>query len=148
MALVVGDTFTFAGDTQQYVATATAAGAAAATVAVAFYPGKKVAATGGEAITGAAGTGWGDGAGTTNAAVDHVANMVFNRDCFALAMRAPGAGLKDFYNNEYSFTMGDPVSGLVFRLELIRNYKSVTWELDTLFGVKCVRPELGVKILG
>ena len=148
MALVVGDTFTFAGDTQQYVATAVAAGAAAADVTVNFYPGKAVAATGGEAVTGAAGTGYGDGAGTANAAVDHVANMVFHRDCFALAMRAPGEGLKEFYNNEGSFTMGDPVSGLVFRLELIRNHKMVTWELDALFGVKCVRPELGVKILG
>lgn len=145
MALKKGDIFTIAGDTQQYVATADAAASAAADVSVSIEPALKVALTGGEAITGVSGVGYGaSGAAGTN----HVANMVFHRDCFALAMRAPGEGIKEIMNNPESVTMGDPVSGLVFRLEVIRQYKQVMLELDALWGVACVRRALGVKILG
>lgn len=145
MALKEGDIFTIAGDTQQYRCTADVAAAAAADASVTIAPALKVALTGGEAITGASGVGYG---ASGAAGTDHVANMVFNRDCFALAMRAPGTGLKEFITTENTFTLGDPVSGLIFRLEMLRQYKQITWELDCLWGVESVRPAEGTKILG
>jgi hypothetical protein len=43
-------------------------------------------------------------------------------------------------------TIQDPVSGLVVRLEISRQYKQWVWELDMLYGAAVITPEYGVKI--
>jgi len=45
-------------------------------------------------------------------------------------------------------SMTDPVSGLSMRLEVSRQYKQVVYELDALWGVKLIRPELACRIAG
>lgn len=133
-ALLEGDIISIAGDTQTYVVTADVAITAASTDGtIVIQPPLKVATTGDEAVT---------------VKADHVVNMAFHRDAFALAMRAPDAALKEVMKIENSFTMGDPVSGLVVRLELLRQYKQVVWELDCMWGTKLVRPPLATRIAG
>lgn len=130
--LVVGDIITFAGHTQTYavtVAGTTSSGAQTVTVAPAL---KAIVAD--------------------NAAVtvkgDHVVNLAFHRDAFALAMRPLAAGtIADAYGNNI-VSMTDPVSGLSMRLEVSRQYKQVVYELDALWGVKLIRPELATRIAG
>ena len=78
----------------------------------------------------------------------HVVNLAFHRDAFAYATR-PLAQL----TSEVSFgsqisSMQDPKTGLVMRLEVSRQHKQVVWEFDILWGVKLVRPELAVRIMG
>ncbi len=78
----------------------------------------------------------------------HVVNIAGHRDAFALAMRAPDLGLKEVYNDANSFTMADPETGLVMRLELVRQYKQVFWEVDCLWGTALVDPRLACRIMG
>jgi len=129
-----GDVITIAGDSQSgYAVTAnvTLDGSGAGTLAIS--PTLKVATSGGEAIT---------------LKASHRVNLGFHRDAFALAMRSPDEALKEVYSPENSYTMADPVSGLVFRLEIIRMYKQTMWELDCLWGVKLVRAALAARLAG
>lgn len=134
VALLEGDIISIAGDDQTYVLTADVTQASASTdFTIAIEPGLKVATAGSEAVT---------------VKADHVVNLAFHRDAFALAMRAPDAAMKEVYKRENSFTIADPVSGLVFRLELMSQYKQVVWEIDAMWGTKLVRPPLAVRIAG
>ena len=130
--LVVGDIVTFAGHAQTYtvsVAGTTSAGAQTVTVSPAI---KAIVA---------------DNAAVTVKA-DHVVNLAFHRDAFALAMRPLAAGtIADAYGSNI-VSMTDPVSGLSMRLEVSRQYKQVVYELDALWGVKLIRPELACRIAG
>ena len=130
--LVVGDIITFAGHDQTYavtVAGTTSSGAQTVTVSPAL---KAIVA---------------DNAAVTVKA-DHVVNLAFHRDAFALAMRPLAAGtIADAYGNNI-ISMTDPVSGLSMRLEVSRQYKQVVYELDALWGVKLIRPELATRIAG
>ncbi len=128
----VGDIFTVAGDTQTYVIL-TSGALATTDVDITFAPAAKVA--------------WADNAAMTFKAT-HDVNLVFHRDAFALAMRAPDMGLKQYYNPENSFTMADPVTGLVMRLELIREYKQIVWEIDAMWGAKLIEPKLAMRLAG
>jgi hypothetical protein len=129
-----GDILTIAGDSQSgYAVGANVTLAAGVAGDVTITPGLKVACTGSEAVT---------------LMPTHRVNLGFHRDAFALAMRAPDAALKEVYSPENSYTMADPVSGLVFRLEVIRMYKQVMWELDCLWGVKLVRAALAARLAG
>ena len=131
--ILEGDIFTIADDDQTYVvATGDADVSGGGTIV--FEPGLKVAITTAEtAIT---------------LKATHVSNLVFHRDAFALAMRAPDDALKEVFTPENSYTMQDPVSGLVMRLEVIRMYKQTMWELDVLWGAKLIRPEYACRIAG
>jgi hypothetical protein len=130
---VEGDIFTIAGDDQQYVVTAATTVVHNANTSVPISPVLAAATSGGEAIT----------------TVDsHVVNLAFHRDAFALAMRAPDEALKEVFDPDNSYTMEDPVTGLVMRLEIIRMYKQIMWELDCLWGAKLVRPQYAVRIAG
>ncbi len=139
-ALLEGDIVLFAGDTQTYVLTAAATQAAAATdVTLTFEPALKVALVGSEAIT---------------VKASHVVNLGFHRDAFGLAMRAPDAGLKELIgasaagNVMESVTLADPVSKLVFRLELIRGYKMIMFDVDCLWGTALVSAARASRLAG
>jgi hypothetical protein len=129
-SIKVGDIFTVAGGTQQYVVTACVAASATVARTIAFYP-PLVSAAGSGAIT--------------VIATAYVANLAFHRDAFAWASRPlgdiPAAG------NLFSSAV-DPVSGIALRLEVSRQNKQTTFEYDILGGANVVRREYGVKILG
>jgi len=132
--LVDGDVFTVASVTGYFMVTngpQTAASNAIATVN--FTP---AAPTGGFA----------DDAVVTFAA-DHVVNLAFHRNAFALAF-APiqETGLDG--GSAITETITDPVSGVTLRLKITEEYYQTTWRWDVLYGVKCVRPELACRILG
>jgi hypothetical protein len=124
----VGDVFTVAGDTQQYVATAALAAAAGD---LSFYPPAKVA--------------WADAAELTFFGDQAEVNLAFHRDCFSLAVRPletpSGLGV-------LAQTIVDPVSKLALRLEVSRPHKQTIWTYDILWGVACTRPEFGVRVSG
>ena len=140
MALLKGDIITFAGHSQTYVLTANASGAAASDVTLNISPTLQVALAGSEVITGASGAGYTSG-------TNHVVNLGFHRDAFGLAIRAPGDGLKE-WNIGDSLTLPDPETGLIFRLELVREYKQLMWDLDALWGTNLIRPEYAARLLG
>lgn len=83
-----------------------------------------------------------------NAAVsvktDHVVNMAFHRDAFAVVMRP----LMESGDNPDIASMTDTVTGLTMRLERIRGYKQTMFDFDILYGGKIVRPEYAVRIAG
>ena len=129
---VLGDILTFAGHTQTYtVKTAPAASGGAQTITVA--PALKAIVADNAAIT---------------VKADHVVNLAFHRDAFALAMRPLAGGTAgDAYGSEI-VAMTDPQTGLSMRLEVYRQYKQVVYELDALWGVELIRPELATRIAG
>lgn len=126
-----GDIITIAGHDQTYtVLTGGTAGADAKIAALSIAPGLQVALAGDEAIT---------------LKASHDVNLGFTRECFAL-VTAPFE--TDSMGNADIATMRDPVTGLVLRLEVKRQYKQVKWELDILWGSACVRPEYGARLAG
>ena len=58
-----------------------------------------------------------------------------------------GATASDGYGSQI-VSMTDPVTGLSMRLEVSRQYKQVVYELDALWGVGLIRPELATRIAG
>jgi len=128
--LVDGDVFTVAGVSGYFIVTngtQTASGNAIA--AVNFSP----AAPAG---------GFDDNAVITFAA-DHVANLAFHRNAFALAF-APIAGT----GLDSGSSITDPETGVSLRLKVTEEYYQTTWRWDVLYGVKCIRPALACRILG
>jgi hypothetical protein len=125
-----GDIITIAGHTQQYavLADATADGTGDATLTIA--PGLQVALSGGELIT---------------LVASHTVNLAFTRECFAFAT-APFEA--DIMPGVIVSSMRDPVTGIVMRLEVKRQYKQTKWEFDILWGSKCVRPRYGARLAG
>lgn len=140
--VVVGDIFTVAGDTQTYVVTAnTASGnfagetytaAADAISGITFEPAAKVA--------------WADNALVTFKAT-HVVNLAFHRDAIAFAMRPL---LETEVSKELNpiMSMQDPVTGIVVRLEITRQYKQTMWQFDMLYGGALIRRELASRVAG
>jgi len=77
----------------------------------------------------------------------HRINLAFHRDAVGFAMRTlQGSKLDEIAGTGNMRSMQDSVSGLVLRLELIRQYKQWVWDLDALWGVNMVRPELAIRI--
>lgn len=131
--IVVGDIITFAGDDQTYTVTSGDADVSNGGT-ISFEPGLKVAIeTSTHAIT---------------VKGNHRVNLAFHRDAFAFAMRPLMSSDVDAQLGNRILSMQDPVSGLVMRLEVSRQYKQTVWDLDCLWGVKCVRPELATRIAG
>jgi hypothetical protein len=102
--------------------------------AVPITPGLRGATAGGEVVT---------------LLATAVQNVLFHRDALAfvtrpLAESTPpgGEGLAAFD------TIIDPVSGLVLRLELTREYKQWRWSYDVLWGSALVRPDFAQIMLG
>jgi hypothetical protein len=128
--ILIGDIFTVAGGTQQYVITANATASATVARLISFYPALvSAAASGAITVIGTA----------------YTVNLGFHRDAIAWASRPlgdiPAAG------NLFSSAV-DPVSGIALRLEVSRQNKQTTFEYDILGGANVVRREYGVKILG
>ncbi len=130
--LVAGDILTFEGTPGTYVVTAPET-LDTSGVLVSISP-----ALGG-ALTASAGV---------TIAKDHVVNLAFHRDAFALAMRPLTAGTLDLSLGNQIVSMTDETTGLSLRLEVSRQYKQTVWEFDVLWGTKLVRPELACRIAG
>ena len=131
--IVVGDVITFAGDSQTYTVTSGDADVSDGG-SISFEPGLKVAIpTSATAIT---------------VKGDHIVNLAFHRDAFALAMRPLLENTQDLQLGNQIVAATDPKTGLSLRLEVSRQYKQVVWEFDVLWGVKLVRPELATRIAG
>jgi hypothetical protein len=128
----IGDIFTLAGDSQQYVITAVNSTVTATTNELfTFYPALATTYSSGDAAT-VVGT-------------DYVPNLVFHRDCFAFASR-PLMEIQGLGSAMLSAV--DPVSGVALRLELSRQFKQTTFSYDALWGSNVIRRELGAKIFG
>ncbi|AUB36143.1 Major capsid protein Gp5 [Nostoc flagelliforme CCNUN1] len=76
---------------------------------------------------------------------DHVVNLAFHKDAFALAVR-PLLDVDPLGNRIETFT--DDVSGLTMRLEISRQNKQTLFSFDVLYGVALVRPECACRIVG
>jgi len=129
-ALKTGDIVVIAGQTQPtFVLTADATQASAATdVTLAFEPALDTALVGGEAIT---------------VKATHRVNLGFNKNAFAFASRRLTSQASD-----RMMSIADPVSGVVLRLEMIRQNKQDYAEFDILCGAECVRPALAARLAG
>jgi hypothetical protein len=77
-----------------------------------------------------------------------VVNLVFHRDAFALAMRPLVSQTQQWDLGPKIAALQDPQTGLVLRLEVSRIHRQVMWELDLLWGVELIRPELAARIAG
>jgi hypothetical protein len=126
-----GDIVTFAGHDQTYRVTETVA--APASSGITITPGLVAVPADGEAMT---------------LVDDHVMNLAFHRDCFALATRPLDDGFGGNQLGGITQSTVDPISGLTLRLEVRREHKRTRWSFDVLWGVACIRPELGVRLLG
>jgi hypothetical protein len=129
--ILEGDVITFANHAQTYaVVTGDADVSDGGTVV--FYPGLKTALpTSAQAIT---------------VKPDHVVNLAFHRDAFALASR-PFAGADPMGLGTYMSAV-DPVSRLALRLEVSRQHKRTRFSYDILYGAQLVRPELAARMAG
>lgn len=132
-----GDVFALTAGGLQYVVTATVTVVTGATITLAFYPPLRAAVVTGSALV---------VSDSVSGVTAYVPNLVFHRDCFAMASRP----LLDTNLTGMTQMMSqvDPVTGLALRLEVSRQYKQTTWSFDILYGAAVVRPELGAKIRG
>jgi hypothetical protein len=129
-APAVGDVFTIAGNTQQYVVTSVATGSPANATTVGISPALVANVTDGAVVTFVA---------------SHVANLAFHREAFAFASRplldleTPGSIIQP---------LTDPVSGLAMRFEIQRQWKRTIFSVDCLYGVRAIRPQLAARVAG
>jgi hypothetical protein len=125
-----GDVVTFAGHSQTYTVTAlmTASGTGTGTLAIA--PGLQASLADDAVVT---------------LKASHVVNLGFHPQAFALAT-APFE--TDLLGGAETVSLQDPITGLVVRLEVIRQTKQTMWEFDILWGSKCVRPEFAARLAG
>lgn len=129
---VEGDIFTIAGQTQQYViVTGDADVSGGGTIT--FQPPLAVAIT--------------TAATALTRVATHRVNLAFHRDAFAFATRSLASEL-DNESPTTMYTMQDPKTGLVLRVELLRQNKQWVWDFDILWGVALVRPQLACRLLG
>ncbi len=125
--IAVGDLFTVAGDTSQYVVTNVAG------TTVTYDP--------------PANTAFADDAAITFVG-DHAVNLAFHRDAMGLAIRTFQPDLVEMELGGRQMVMVDPISGVPLRLEVRREHKRVRYAIDALWGTALLRPECVVRILG
>lgn len=131
--LLVGDIFTIAGDTQTYAVTASASLSSTA-VAVSIKPGLAAIAS---------------SAAVATRKATHVVNMGFTRDAFVYVTRPLAQSVVSQLRGANPMSIiQDPMTGLTLRLEVVRQYKQDSFDLDVLYGGKCVLPEAAVRIAG
>lgn len=128
--ILVGDTVTFAGDSNKYVV---AAGIAAPNAITLAAPGllQAIAASPTAVTVGATAT----------------QNVAFYRRAIQLATRLPampeGGDMADDI-----IDLTDPVSGLSFQVAVYRQYRQVRYEVGLAWGVKAVKSEHIANLLG
>lgn len=132
IALNEGDLITFAGDTQVYVVTADLDVGNGGAGDVNISPDLQADLSGGEAVS-------------LELSSDHVNNLAFHRDAFALAIRPFRQPVAE---NAQVMTMIDDMTGLPLRLEVSRQNKQDYWSFDLLWGVKTIRPEIACRVIG
>ena len=127
----VGDVFTIAGNTQQYVVTTVSAETPTANeTTVGISPALAANVTNNTVVTFVG---------------SHVANLAFHREAFAFASRplldleTPGSIIQP---------LTDPVSGLAMRFEIQRQWKRTIFSVDCLYGVRAIRPALACRVAG
>jgi hypothetical protein len=129
--LVAGDVLEIAGDSQKYAVTATNTAAANAFTAVPITPALSMDHAADVAVT---------------AVLDnHVANLMFHRNAFALAM-APMSEMGNELGAKIA-AITDPVTGLAIRSRIfyIGDSSEVRVALDVLYGVQTLDPNLAVR---
>jgi hypothetical protein len=126
--LLAGDIVTFAGDTNQYVIAAVAAGSVTINA-----PGL------------VAGTTSGTKAITVIATARR--NMAFSRNAIVLATRLPALPAAGDMADDRA-TISDPRSGLSFEISVYRQYRQVHWEVAAAWGVAVTKPEHLALLLG
>lgn len=131
--LVVGDLFTVAGGTEQYVVTAAATASGNAINGVQFSP--------------AATRNFADNAAITFVANHEIAGLAMQKQAIAFASR-PLVTEVDFSGGNIIKEIPDPHSGLVVNMEISREYKRTKVEFSCLWGSTLVRPQSAVRILG
>ncbi len=119
-----GDSFSIAGDTQRYVATADGTDADGSAASITFAPALKKATAGTEVITLQLG-----GSAKTQ-------NLAFHKNAFCLAT-APLSDLGNQLGARIA-TVADPITGIALRSRLfyMPDSSAVKVALDILFGVK------------
>lgn len=129
-----GALFTIAGDTQQYsiaeINDNEPLSVGATSMPVRISPPLKLPAAANAVLTFTA---------------THTANIAFARNAIAFASRPlldinPGGNILE--------SISDPITGITFRLELVRQFKQTYFSLDCLWGSKVIRPEQVVRIFG
>ena len=136
LSVAVGDIFTVAGDTQQYVVTAAATAGSNAIAGMAFKPTSQVA--------------WADNAvvtfiGGATSNPDHVANLVMHPGAFGYAFGTPPASR---VNSSAQRIVRDPMTGIPLRVRVVEQHYQTTWYVDYIYGVATIREELAVRLVG
>lgn len=126
--IVAGDVVTFAGDSNKYiVATALSGGNI-----VLAAPGLRQSLADNVALT---------------VGNNYTANMAFDKNAIQLVTRAPA--LPDGRDTaEDSMMLTDPRSGLTFEVRVYYGYRKVRYEVALAWGVKNIKPEHSVLLLG
>jgi len=132
--LVPGDTFVIAGNTQRYAVTNTTTASTNVFTGVTFTPALVAAVSDNDVVT--------------VSLDDHVANLAYHRNAFALAFgKLPD--LSNFDNNlgAQVAVVQDPITGLAVRSRIyyVGNSSEIHVALDILFGVKTLDPNLGCR---
>lgn len=128
----VGDKYTVAGDTQEYTVLASTT-----------LSGTESTLTISPAIVTAAA----DNAALTFVA-SYVPNLHFHRDALAFASRVLERSRREVPGAAVFRSIVDPISGLVVRLEISRQWRQTTVAWDILAGYTTVYPQLAAVILG
>jgi hypothetical protein len=101
---------------------------------VPIYPGLRGATAGGETVT---------------LLATAVMNVLMHRDALAFVTRPLQESTPPGGDSLAAFdTIIDPVTGLVLRLELTREFKQWRWSYDILWGAELVRPDFAQIMLG
>ena len=135
-AVAIGDIFTVAGDTQQYVITAVGTASGNALAGMAFTPTSQVAWADNAQVT------FKDGA-TSNP--NHTPNLAFHPGAFGIAFARPEG---ESLNPANEMVVTDQVSGIPIRVKVTEEYYQRTYRLDVMYGVKTIRPEYAARIAG
>ena len=132
--LVAGDSFAIAGDSQRYAVTGTVTAAANAFAGVLFTPPLAAAAA--------------DNAVVTVRLDNHVQNLVYHKNAFALAMAPLSEAGNDL--GAKIATVVDEKTGLVMRCRMFYTGDSskVSAAVDVLYGVKTLDPNLACVCAG
>lgn len=132
-SILVGDSITFAGDTNQYVVASGDADVSGGGTITLAAPGLRQAiGTSATAITVAA-TG--------------ARSMAFRRSAIVLATRAPALPEEGDMADD-RMMIQDPRSGLAFEVSLYRQYRQIRYEVAMAWGVKAVKTEHMGLLLG